>query len=218
MTRMGYLNQRFLYGMNIKSSNFVGASPTQIHEGLNSMFETCPWTTRALPLVMDRWKDLFKGRFRPNWFVPLHLGGLGVKSEYSDKKSLNLTREQRLVAAQFVHNPGMSICREKKVSISTTKSYLKILGTPYLVPKTQPKTLEESFDELGKWVGRLSYCDRLAGKLVEPTDEMILLKFSKSWEKPLSDRGFQYYSECEWRTGAFPLCPSLNEFHFNRLI
>jgi hypothetical protein len=216
MVRTGYLNQRFIYGMNIKSDKFTGSSPTQIHEGLNKMLACTPWTQRSIPLIMDRWKNLYKGRFQPNWYLPLHLGGLGIDPAFSDKE-IKYTKEQRLVAAQFIHNPEMSICRQGKVSIQTARFMNLPKGSMELVPKMDVPTQSHALGAVDAWVGRLNYCDRISGRNTEPTDELILLKFSKNWVKPLSLDGITYYSECEWRSSALPPCPPLHSIPYHQL-
>lgn len=217
MKRIGYLNQRFIYGLNIKSQgHFVGSSPTQVHEGLNRMFETANWTTRALPLVMARWGNLFSGRFRPNWFAPLHLGGLGVDKAYAEK--FKLTREQRLVAAQFIHDPKLNLVRQGKISPKTAKFIEIPLKETDLIPSMSVKTESESLNTLAAWTGRLNYLDRIAGLNTEPSDEQILFKLGRNWVKPISLEKFEYYAQCEWRSGALPPCPPLSGFPYHHLM
>lgn len=217
MARVGYLNQRFLYGLNIKSQNFVGSSPTQVHEGLNAMFGTAPWTTRALPLVMSRWANLFKGAFRPNWFLPLHLGGLGVDPKFGEK--ISYTREQRVLAAQFVHDPKLNLVRETKMKPATINAILSPSLSMRLVPKLSVPTRSEADNSYQAWVGRLNYCERIHNptKPVEITGTR-LLRYMKKWEKPLSPAKVDYYSKCEWRCDTLPPPPPLSSLRYRPLM
>lgn len=217
MVRVGYLNQRFLYGLNIKSQNFVGSSPTQVHEGLNSMFETAPWTTRALPLVMSRWTNLFGKTFQPNWFLPLHLGGLGVDPKFGEK--IEYTRQQRIVAAQFIHDPTLNLVRETKCSPKVINGIIPPDLSLRLVPIFSVKTDEESDNSYQAWVGRLNYCERIhnPGKNKEISGQR-LLRYMRNWVKPMSLGKILYYSQCEWRSGTLPPPPPLSGFLYHPLM
>jgi hypothetical protein len=105
--RFGYLNQRLLFNVNIKKGD-APETPVQIGRAFSEMFELCPGSFRFLPDAVSKRQSGFaiKG-FRPNFFIPCGLGGLGVDPKFatSDPSSsvpdgkYGMTRQQRLVAA-----------------------------------------------------------------------------------------------------------------------
>jgi hypothetical protein len=76
MQRVGYLNQRLLFGNNIKEA--TSTTPVMIAQSLNEMVRYCPWAACSIPFAMGRFDLSWFGRFRPNWYVPVHLGGIGL--------------------------------------------------------------------------------------------------------------------------------------------
>jgi len=102
MTRMGYLNQRLLTGVNIKSGDSQ-ATPIGISRDLNKMFSMIG-DSSFLPMAMRRFPKFENERFSPNWFLPVHLGGCGIDLNFMPD-SCRLTRNQRIVAHKMVENP-----------------------------------------------------------------------------------------------------------------
>lgn len=104
------------------------------------MFTHCPWASSCLPLSMERFDartDTFKW-FKPNWYLPVHLGGYGIDPRWSDG-SLRITRNQRILAAMFVHNPDLALFR--------------ITGLPYKASK-EARTIVRPRPVFGSYVAR----------------------------------------------------------------
>lgn len=112
VSEIGYLNQKFLTGFDLKAGAGGSlASGTQIGPQINRMCTICPWSTTAIPSIMRRWtRDFEKTMLKPNWFLPVHLGGMGIDPKFADKK-VRLTREQRILANIFIHDIRSQIWR-----------------------------------------------------------------------------------------------------------
>lgn len=102
MKAVDYLNQRYLSRKTPTGYDRDQSLPHHMAEGINRMLELAPWTAPTLPLIMARSRRIWNGPFQPNWFMPLHLGGFGIDPKHSPKK-LEVTKNQRLIAARFIH-------------------------------------------------------------------------------------------------------------------
>jgi hypothetical protein len=109
-SRIHYLNQRLILGKCLKSGVSI-ATPDQIAKCTSEMVRALPWTTCVVPSIMRRWSGKFRGQ-SPNWYIPKHLGGFGMDIDLAPP-SLRITRTQRQVAALFVRDPKLVLCRMK---------------------------------------------------------------------------------------------------------
>jgi len=83
---------------------------------------------------MKRFSGHWFGDFlRPNWYLPVHLGGLGFGREYAPP-TMRITKEQRIVAAMFFQNPSMALYRLKGgIQIPTSKYFGALANTRMVV-------------------------------------------------------------------------------------
>jgi hypothetical protein len=206
MEPKGYLNLKLVLGTSLKQGESKSL-PTQIGKDLSEMTSICPWARCAIPAAFDRWKDSWKGWFQPNWFLPVHLGGYGVAvRDASD--SWFVTREQRIMAARFVHNPDLMLFRVKGGSLAQARGSLMIFR---LKPVYSPP---EEFDVSGEedWTARYAYALRASGfGPNEISDRVFFLKLKKASRlKPMSDRGLARKWNLYWTSGPVPPCPPLS--------
>lgn len=101
MIRQGYLNQKFLVDTNDPNSN-----PVQVSKDLNRMVNLCPWTECIIPAIfLSRWQYnpiVDRGyEVKPNWYLPIHLGGYGVDPKFAPKSN-KVTPTQRKLARYFM--------------------------------------------------------------------------------------------------------------------
>jgi len=129
MVRQGYLNLKFVTGSSVKTGESA-ATPDQIGPAVERMISHAHWTSPVVPDVFQRWatwRFLYPG-FRPNWYLPLHLGGLGLVPRASTRwHSVKYTAEQRRVARAFVLEPGrISLCQRRPSvrGLSLTEKFL----------------------------------------------------------------------------------------------
>jgi len=127
--RVGYLNQNLFEG-SLKSQGSEGPayhhgrevselSPEGMCEPINRVIELYPPAISVLPRYMSRLKTLISRtcRWEPNWFLPVSLGGLGIRPEFGPRwrdaegnaTPYHATREQRLIAAQCYHDPDYAV-------------------------------------------------------------------------------------------------------------
>lgn len=158
ITRHGYLNLRLVKGTNVKSGD-SSAEPTMIAKDLSKMVSLCPWTNCAIPAALGRWGEDWLGcDYRPNWYIPVHLGGFGLNLAYAPR-DLRITRGQRLTAARFVNDPRLALYKANSVSVSTAQLAGALMN--WKVVKEQYVMLP-SDTEVGDdaWLARLSMMSR----------------------------------------------------------
>jgi hypothetical protein len=108
MRRQEYLNQRLTSGVSVKTG-FSMASPTEIARELSRISLATRWVASTIPIAMARWSKPYwsmrvnKTIVKPNWYLPVHLGGVGLSLDLAPPQ-LRITRAQRLLAALFVHD------------------------------------------------------------------------------------------------------------------
>lgn len=161
------------------------------------------WTASAIPAAFDRWEAMnrdFKW-FRPNWFLPVHLGGYGIDPKFgSDYK---VTKGQRLLAAIMVNNPDILLYRQDGLQLPTYYKS-KIVPTIQVKPGDFHGPLESNIKEWkdieDSWTERLAYAERASHLLkvsAETTDFEVFLRAQhikrQTRLKPLSDTGMQRY-------------------------
>lgn len=112
MKRRGYLNMKLMLGSTTDEGKPT-STPDQLGRDLGEMMAAAPWTSRALPLAFRRFPSArLQNGFQPNWFMPVHLGGYGVPVRFASD-TMSVTREQRLIASQFILNPKMMLFQLK---------------------------------------------------------------------------------------------------------
>ena len=105
MEKCGYLNLKFLVP-NEK------CSPTQLTKDVNKMCSELAWGKCIIPSIFNRFKT---DRFKPNWYLPVHLGGYGLELKYSPS-SWNVSRQQRMVARMFLKSEKLMLFRSETIS------------------------------------------------------------------------------------------------------
>lgn len=203
LKRVGYLNLKLVTGFSLKKGESA-SDPECISTGLNDMVKFCPWSKYAIPKALIRFGSRFKGSFKPNWFIPAHLGGFGldfdcmIEDDFK-KRPFGFSVEQLKVAAQMLADPRQHL---------TIKIKDKMVNWADLDPKlasfVQPITLlkkgdlwspgEENEDlvpyrensvmgritEMGQWQN--------AGAPEPKRENKRFLQWNKKWSsvKPLS--------------------------------
>lgn len=131
ITRIGYVNFNILNGSPGKER--VVATPSGCANGFNKMFTHCPEAKECLPLLFDRFKNqknkdrVISGshgkkwfHFRPNWFLPRELGGLGINPQCRTKKEpLRPSRRQRLMMSHFIQDPSNALFRVSRREVKS---------------------------------------------------------------------------------------------------
>jgi len=128
--RVGYLNQRFLTGVNVKTGQSE-CTPEQLGQELSKMVRLCTWTACGIPKAFRRWGADWRGRFRPNWYLPTHLGGYGLDIRLGPSE-IRVTREQRVMAARFIADPALTLYR-RLGSVKAARWYSSTVR-PRIVP------------------------------------------------------------------------------------
>jgi len=111
MKKQGYLNLKFLKP-SIKLHVGEMCSPTQISKDLTKMCREVPWAKCIIPSVFKRWDT---DQLKPNWYLPVHLGGYGVGLDLSPT-DWKVTRQQRSVARMFLKDKNLMVFRTLGVS------------------------------------------------------------------------------------------------------
>jgi hypothetical protein len=177
MVRQGYLNQKFLVPTNDAVSN-----PTQLSKDLNKMIHLCPWTECIIPSIfLRRWMDnpLFDRGYevRPNWFLPIHLGGYGVDRKYAPKDN-KITVTQRKLARYFMKDIDLQLfVREPELNrdiIQLTNKLVRDGLMKYQVTDLyRPMNIFET-EESDPWLGRLSLMLDMANSEEIPTERYFI--------------------------------------------
>jgi hypothetical protein len=212
MKRYGYLNQRILLGNNIKEGR-SNATPSLIGKDLSAMCEICPWAVSCIPLAFSRWsQDWFGQMYRPNWFLPVHLGGFGVDPKWASP-DWRISPSQRELAARFVDNPELALYRLKSLDIPTAKiagamANWRMIAGPY-VPNSY-----ESVDDSDEWLSRLAYAAQAAHGTEMVSDRVMISRLGRERNhKPrkLSLEAIELYSnEMQFFATKLPPCPPLS--------
>jgi len=171
MKQYGYLNLRLIKG-KVSSVNHGQANPdngkfmvdpTTVGTEIERMVKLCSWSLGAVPTALKRWDKINKQFkwFTPNWYLPVSLGGYGVPLKLAPR-TLEINRAQRLVAAYFVNDDGLSLYSRSKLTSITkikTKATLQFrrLSGSY-VPNSNEVMLTFKHDD--EWMERLTQVER----------------------------------------------------------
>jgi len=114
MVKCEYLHQKLVYHRSLKTGESE-ATPIMVARDLSRMCVALPWTACVVPMALGKWtEDWYGKRFQPNWYLPVHLGGLGM--DVSLRPASNrITRSQRLMAARFVNDLRLQLYRRSGV-------------------------------------------------------------------------------------------------------
>lgn len=220
MVRKGYLNMKLITGSSLKEGD-SNALPTQITRDINKMIKLTPWTSCAVPAALNRfaehWRD---GRFRPNWYLPVHLGGLGMDPEYAPD-GWKITTMQRKIAAAFVNDPRLVLFRKHGNSVPLAELGNALMRWSWVKGDYVPNAYEQ-FDEEDEWMGRLSYAHRasLSHKPESYTgdDEVYVVKVAvKHRLKPMTDRTIAVYRNARMVGTMLPTCPPITPLRIPRM-
>jgi hypothetical protein len=160
MTRVGYLNQRFIFGSNIKKKSSDGTNtvkPTDIARDINKMVSLTPWTSSASPACLERLSREVsrKDSVRPNWYLPVHLGGFGLDPRFGPQK-LWISKQQRILAAQFIHDPELTLYRSKGV-LPAPKQLKFLAPQPRIVVGDYVANSDETEELEDPWGDRMAF-------------------------------------------------------------
>jgi len=211
MKRYGYLNLRLVKGNNMKNGE-SNATPTQIGKDLSKMVELCRWSNSVIPAAFARWdKEFFGNCYRPNWYLPVHLGGLGVNPKFAPS-SWRVTKDQRLMAARFVHDPRLALFRIRGSRMADFKvSEMAGAMVKYRLVPGQKEDSDTFVDD--PWMGKISYALRAAHRVPpgDIDDRVIMSKFRPEHRlKPMSfGKMFEYWT-AKVEAVQTPVCPPVS--------
>lgn len=216
VSRIGYLNLKLVLGYSLKSGD-TDVMPEQVGKDLSAMVDLAPWTQSSLPLAFKRWERRFLGRFRPNWFLPPHLGGYGVSPRWALKEDIGLTKWQRKVAAMFVNDPKLALTRSVLKRKRLDPALRKIVPPVSFVRFGDEVPV--GYSPMGEdWTARLSlYASLLDSKPMKP--DQFLFKENRSWmaAKPMSVKKIISYIAGEWYSATRSHPPQLLDIGYARL-
>jgi len=102
---------KLVTGFSLKKNGEADADPEQLGRDLTEMCTLCPFARPAIAKCMARF-----ARSRPqswvrnlNWFLPVHLGGMGIGADVCEKGEIEITVTQRKLAAQMLADPKQHV-------------------------------------------------------------------------------------------------------------
>lgn len=213
MVRCGYLNLKLVKGTNVKEGE-SSATPTQIGVSLNDMINNCPWTACVIPETFSRWGTDWLGKiYRPNWYMPVHLGGFGVDVKYAPS-TWRITKGQREMAARFVSDPRMALYRRKGMNIPTAK-LAGALARWRMIPGDYVRREGESDATDDPWLERLAYASRAHQGSKGVSDETFISRFKPQYRlDPMSFEGLMLYWNAQVFAFNLPPCPPMSVIRY----
>jgi len=209
MKRCGYFNQQLMRAFSIKEGSSL-ATPEQIARSLSEMVSRCPWTACSIPKTMERWHSDWTGPFRPNWYLPVNLGGYGMDRALMPE-TCRFTRSQRIMAARFVHDPRLSLYRLPGMDIPTAKLAHALANWRMITGDYVPRE-SESEDVSDQWLARLAYASRAHQGSKPISDKVFVSKFARQYRlKPMSLEGIERYWNARLFAFDLPPCPPLGD-------
>lgn len=206
--RFGYLNQRLLIP-NCKDSL---RTPGALATAFNKMVDYCPWAKSVLPTVMANFKKFGKP-YVPNWYLPVHLGGFGVKPEHAGVEEIRVSRSQRVIAARFLFNPKLAHFLMKGVPPSRVKSMLPSAKWQTRYGYGPFRDVGEEDELLKQWDNRLMLMELFARKrdCEAPTLSIMMQVLGRRTRfRPVNlETLMKFYHPRFFATGL-PTCPPLN--------
>jgi hypothetical protein len=198
------------------------ATPIQIARDLNRMVGLVPWTSCVIPAALTRWsgertgKDSwFGGRFYPNWYLPVHLGGLGLDIDLAPS-TMKVTKSQRLMAARFFSDPRLVLYRREGVDIPTAE-FAGALAKWKLVPGSYVPRSYESTEQADSWLALLCQVSRATFGATQNSDKVMLARFKPEYRlKPMSLQRLKELWHVQFYASSLPVCPPLGAVRLSR--
>lgn len=205
MVRKGYLNLKLVKGVSLKTGD-SSAFPTQIGPDLSRMVQLCPWTSCTIPAAMERWRredKQFHSYFRPNWYLPVHLGGYGVDVSLAPP-DWRITRPQREMAAHFVSDPSLALFRKPGMKLPVAKVSGALARWEMVTGDYVPREFETQDVDDG-WLARLAMAYRAEQNAPDVSDRVFLARLSRKFGlKPMSAEALIRY----WNARLFAFLPT----------
>jgi len=191
MVKFNYLNLRFLRKSSTLNTGVAMA------KAITPMLLDVPWTRVLIPDLMSKFsKPYEKLQFQPNWYLPIHLGGFGLNPLVSDKP-VEVTKNQRLMASFFLHNPKLqwAVVNNQKYTGQKALDTLfdKMTLTPLMMKESEflfygldkpvkerdPENVPEQYMEMvecevDEWGILLAYVARISQDFTEGLGDPIL--------------------------------------------
>jgi hypothetical protein len=198
MIRRHYSNLRLLTGFNVKNESSY--TPDEVASQINAMCDSISWVKHSIPYVTSVYK--WKGRFTPNWFLPVHLGGLGINPKYGS--TLRITKEQRQVARYFVAEPATALFRTSRIPLKTCKflQTVKSIGLK-LVPECDAQDFhflknKGSVESLLQQVNLVVQLENISEQRPDISCSVKVFmrnvhKAAVKWGSPMSNEGLDKY-------------------------
>jgi len=224
LERVDYLNQRFIFGNNIKkkSSGKPGefavetVKITDLTRDINRMVKRAKWTRSAVPACLERFSKPREDEVIPNWYLPVHLGGLGL-DPCNGPRIIKVTKQQRILAAQFVNKPELSLYRSKGV-LPAPKIMQHLVPQCKLVVGDYVMNMDETEESIDPWSERVAYYNQCRNGMkripLQKEFEILATRIRKDYRlKPIGEDTLLSY----WRFSRYiyekwiPECPSLKE-------
>nr|UJQ92933.1 MAG: putative RNA-dependent RNA polymerase [Narnaviridae sp.] len=209
MQRFGYLNLRLVKGNSLKGGESQ-ATPTQIGKDLSEMVRLCPWTNCSIPAAFGRWReDWFMEGFKPNWYLPVHLGGFGLSRAFAPV-TLSFSRQQRLMAARFVADPRMALYRRAGMNLFATRLAGALMRWR-MIPDVPYVPVESETEDSDDWLARCALVSMAMGRSSQVSDRVFTSRFSPSHRlSPMSVEALERYWNVRLFATRVAPCPPLN--------
>jgi len=179
------------------------------------------WTKCIIPSVFKRWKN--DGPFKPNWYLPVHLGGYGMGLDLSPS-TWNVTRNQRQMARLFLERKEVMLFRTLSNDLETGRllqnpTFRKLLTANLKFNFRQPNRPLNSHETLeNPWLERLTMakrCSEAGGRL--PSVGVPVLNKQLSYEfqdyRPLKFSSLESCWDMNFYSIKGPVVPDLNEMN-----
>jgi hypothetical protein len=210
--RLGYLNQKLLYDKPASDrEGNVYATPVSITQSINKMVNLCPWTNCTVPMIYNRWKKDWKGRFTPNWYASPHLGGYGLNLAHGPP-IWQMSKSQLIYAAQCVFDPLKTLYRNKGLNPRSLEFAKYVLQYNWvdiidILPDHLSLDLRDPWLELGAYAALVSTPEK--ENIVNTHKSFVDIKNTRF--KPMSKSKFLKYTYA-MKLAAIPRmeCPKLN--------
>jgi hypothetical protein len=221
--RIGYLNLKMVMGISLKTG-VSKATPTMLAKDIQKMIDLCPWTACSVPETFSRFRKDWRSKFiTPNWYMPVHLGGYGLRPP--SLRELKVTRQQRKVAAMFINDPTLALYQVKGFVLKT-KGMENALSNFQMIPSSLSTVIQhhQDYSDSDKWLERLALWSnyREMGKSFDDVDAFVCRRLMNSTEKfrlkPASIDKIVEYENVRFIGTRVPDCPPLNLLSFPRIL